>query len=324
VPESFTKVSSYAWAERPGEEQARDFPPLSPVDLARVTYDVPHERAWGFGISLYLWTKSIAAGFILVASIMGLLHFAYAPQLFGVIAPAAALTFTLVTSVVLIGDLGRPGRFLLLLFHPNWKSWLVWGADILLVFSLVSFLWLAAGLLGLRRALELLLWPGLILSSLAAGYTAFLLAQARARDLWSSRLLFPHLLVQSFLAGSATLVLCAIHYGSGTVLSGFLSRCCLASLCAHGAFILAKTAIPGGNRRASEASRYIIQGPLALSFWLGAVFMGIIVPVFLLVLEITGVISGAGLPLAAAAMALAGLLVYEHAYIRAGQALPLS
>jgi formate-dependent nitrite reductase membrane component NrfD len=37
-------------------------------------------------------------------------------------------------------------------------------------------------------------------------YTAFLFAQAKARDLWQNPLLPPHLAVQSVLAGAAALV----------------------------------------------------------------------------------------------------------------------
>jgi Fe-S-cluster-containing dehydrogenase component/formate-dependent nitrite reductase membrane component NrfD len=324
VPESFKKGPGYAWAERPRDEAEREFSPEPGLELALVTYDAPHKLPWGLGISLYLWAKSIAAGIILVASVLGLFHIAHAPQLLGIVAPAVALAFVALTIIVLIADLGRPGRFLLLLFHPNWSSWLVWGADILLGFSLIAFLWLAAGLLGLRRILELMLWPGLITSAMTAIYSAFLLAQARARDLWRSPLLVPHLLAQAFLAGSAGLVICANHYGSGAVLSGFLSRCLMSALCAHGVLIIGDIWIKGRNRRAAEAKRYLIQGPLALGFWAGAIFAGVAAPLLLLVLGITGVLSNPVIPMIAAAGSLAGLLVYEHLYIRAGQALPLS
>jgi len=41
---------------------------------------------------------------------------------------------------------------------------------------------------------------GIPLSIMAAVYTAYLFAQARARDLWQSPLLAPHLLVQAIIA----------------------------------------------------------------------------------------------------------------------------
>ncbi len=324
VPDAAAKASTYAWAQRLPGEAATDFPILTEADLARVTYDVPHEKPWGVSISFYLWTKSLAAGPILVASLMGLLRFARAPLLFGVFAPTLALALTLITIFLLIADLRRPARFLKIVFHPNWSSWMVWGADILMAFFTVALLWLGAGFLGLERISASLLWPGLVSGSLAAGYTAFLMAQARARDLWQSFLLFPHLLVQAFLAGSAALLLGAIYLDSGTLLRGFLLRCLLGGLCAHATIILAETALPRRSRNIESAVKFMLQGPLARRFWLGAALAGVVVPINLLAVHIAGRLPGTTLPWIAAVSALAGLLAYEDCYVRAGQALPLS
>ncbi len=324
VPGSAVKAPTYAWAQRLPGEAAADFPTLTETELARVTYDVPHEKPWGLSISSYLWTKSVATGPILVASLLGLLRYVRAPLLFGVFAPSLALALTLVTLVLLIADLRRPARFLKIVFHPNWGSWMVWGADILMAFFTVALLWLGAGFLGLQRISISLLWPGLVSASLAAGYTAFLMAQARGRDLWQSFLLFPHLLIQSFLGGSAALLLGALYFDSGSVLSGFLLRCLLGGLCAHAAIILAEITIPRRSRNIESVMKFMLQGPLAHKFWLGAALAGVVVPINLVAIHIAGSLPGAMLPLLAAASALAGLLVYEDCYVRAGQALPLT
>ncbi len=47
---------------------------------------------------------------------------------------------------------------------------------------------------------------GLPLGVMTAVYTAYLFAQAKARDLWQNPLLPPHLFVQALLAGSAALL----------------------------------------------------------------------------------------------------------------------
>ena len=47
---------------------------------------------------------------------------------------------------------------------------------------------------------------GLPLAAAAAVYTAYLFAQAKARDLWQSPLLPPHLAVQAALAGAAAML----------------------------------------------------------------------------------------------------------------------
>jgi hypothetical protein len=324
TPGAAPKSDTYLWAERPAAQVANDFPILGGPETARTVYDVSHETPWGGLISLYLWTKSMAAGPIMVSALLLLMGFARAPVLFGIVAPALALFFCFLTTVLLILDLDRPERFLKVLVHPNWRSWLVWGAYVLMLYSGGAAGWLASALTNSGMSLAILLWPTLLLSALTAGYSAFLLAQAKARDLWQSRLLFPHLVVQSFMAGSAMLAVASLFFGFGRGLTDLLLRCLLGGLCVHGILVLSEMAMPHGNQDAAGAVRYMVQGPLSRRVWFGAVFGGIAVPIYLLVYYLGNASAGGLLPLAAAAMSLFGLLAFEDCFIRAGQALPLS
>jgi Fe-S-cluster-containing dehydrogenase component/formate-dependent nitrite reductase membrane component NrfD len=324
TPGAAPKSASYMCAERPPEEVDADFRILSDTDRAQTTYDVAHEKAWGFLIPLYLWTKSLAAGPILVAALLMLMGYARAPVLFGRVAPLMALVLTFITTLLLIGDLERPERFLKVLFHPNLRSWLVWGAYILILFSGIGMLWLFAGFVGSGPLLGLLLWPALILAAMTAGYSAFLLAQAKARDLWQSRLLFPHLIVQAFLAGSAALALASFYFESGRFLTDLLLRCLLVGLCVHGVLLLSEIALPHGNQDAAGAVQYMLQGPLARLFWFAAVFSGVAIPIHLLAFYFADPSSGFAFPMLASALSLIGLLAFEDCFIRAGQAMPLT
>ncbi len=303
---------------------AADFNAATMAATVWTTCDVPHREPWGLPVSLSFWLKSMAAGPIIVASLLMLLGYARAPLLFGRIAPLAALAFTSLTAVLLIADLGQPGRFLKILSRPNPRSWLVWGTQILIAYSVIAFLWLAGGLLLPQRILALLLLPGLILSVLAAGHSALVLAQARARDLWQSRLLFPHLVAQAFLAGSAVLTLGAIHGASGRLLTELLLRCTLGGVVLHGILVLIEVALPHGNQDAAAAVRCLIQGRLAGRFWLAAIFGGIALPIYVLAFCFAHPGLGMMLPALACAAVLLGLLIYQDCYLRAGQALPLN
>jgi Ni/Fe-hydrogenase subunit HybB-like protein len=324
TPGAAPKSATYLWSERPREEVESDLHLVPEEAGARTVYDVAHAKPWGTFVSLYLWTKSMAAGPVLMASLLMLLGLARAPLLFGLVAPLLAIVFTAVTTLLLVGDLERPERFFKILTHPNWRSWLVWGGWILIFFSGVSLLWLAAAWTRLGILLGALLWPGLLLAAMTAGYSAFLLAQARARDLWQSRLLFPHLLVQAALAGSALLVLASTWLDSGEQLRALLVRCLLVALCIHGLFLLAEIALPHGTRDASGAVAVLIRGPLSLLFWSGAIFVGVALPIHLLAYAVAHPLGGGVPPALASSLALAGLLAFEDCYIRAGQALPLS
>jgi hypothetical protein len=68
------------------------------------------------------------------------------------------------------------------------------------------------------------------------------------------------------------------------------------------------------------AGALLLTGPLRNSFWLFAVGLGVVVPMGLILWPI-----GSLIPIVAAALlALFGLWMYEHLWIKAGQALPLS
>jgi formate-dependent nitrite reductase membrane component NrfD len=68
----------------------------------------------------------------------------------------------------------------------------------------------------------------------------------------------------------------------------------------------------------------MVRGPLARMFWFGAAFMGIVVPIHLLSFYFSNPGLGYLFPMTASTLSLAGLLLFEDCYIRAGQAVPLS
>jgi Fe-S-cluster-containing dehydrogenase component/formate-dependent nitrite reductase membrane component NrfD len=276
--------------------------------LGRTVYDVPHDPApWGWRVSAYLWTKSIAAGAALLAG-LGTLAGAGAP---GFALPVVALVFLLATTVLLVADLKRPDRFHYILLRGNPRSWLVWGAWILLAFGAVLGAWLLSLWTGGGTALPLLAVPLVALALAAAGYSAFLFAQAEGRDAWQSPLLLPHLLVAALAAGAAVAVLVR---GPSPGLRGLL----LGSLGAHLLLVLAERLTPHPNMDAAAAARLVSDGPWRGRFWGGVVVAGTLAPTLLL---LTGWAAGGVL---AALLALLGLYLYEDCWVKAGQAVPLS
>ena len=126
--------------------------------------------------------------------------------------------FSASPALLLIWDLEHPGRFCMIFTRPQWRSWLVRGGFIIGGYGLVLGLHFLASLLGRpERAHRWLAWPGLPLAAMTAIYTAYLFAQAKARDLWQSPLLPPHLLVQTLLAGGAALLPAALVWEPAAV-----------------------------------------------------------------------------------------------------------
>src|SRR5438552_3739294 len=175
---------------------------------ALLSYDVAHSIPWDWRVSLYTWTKGITSGVYLVAALLVLSGFLRSNSALWLwVTPIVSGAFLAITGLLLIWDLEHPARFYMIFTRPQWRSWLVKGAFIIAGYSLVLALHFIGSLLGSRSLQSWLMIPGIPLSIMTAVYTAYLFAQAKARDLWQNPLLPPHLLAQAILLGSAVLLI---------------------------------------------------------------------------------------------------------------------
>ncbi|MFW6075250.1 MAG: NrfD/PsrC family molybdoenzyme membrane anchor subunit [Chloroflexota bacterium] len=297
-------------------------PALMKPGAPRVAYDVHHPMPWGWKVSTYLWTKSIAAGAIGIASMLLLFGWGSDRNLLEIAAPLLGAIFIAITAVLLTADLKRPERFWYLLVRPNKTSWLALGGYVLAGFGALAGIWFLAGVFGLERGWELLAILGVPLGAAAAGYTAFLFGQAEGRDFWQSPLLLPHLLVQGVVAGAAALLLTGVALDISVGLPDVLAWTMIAGISANLVVIFAELFSPHPNTHVARAASAMSVGRYARLFWGGAILIGCIIPLTLLAIFLVG----NSLPAieAAALLSLLGLLAYEHAWVKSGQIVPLS
>jgi Fe-S-cluster-containing dehydrogenase component/formate-dependent nitrite reductase membrane component NrfD len=283
-----------------------------------LSYDVNHKRPWDYRVSLYTWTKSIGAGAMLFTALGVLLGWLpLESALAQWVAPLVATLFLAATGALLIWDLTHPWRFFYIFLRPQWRSWLVKGAFIIAAYGAILALWLAGSVFGLRELQGVLLWLTLPAALMTAVYTAFLFAQAKARDLWQNPLLPFHMGLQALLAGAAVMGIAAAFAGEAIFLAAALWTLAI-SASLHVLVVWGEIALPTVTAHAKVAERHMTRGIFKGYFW-GGILGGGVLPVLLIVLFPNPV----GLVLAALA-ALAGLLAYEHAYVQAGQAVPLA
>jgi Fe-S-cluster-containing dehydrogenase component/formate-dependent nitrite reductase membrane component NrfD len=323
-PTMIEPQSSHLWAEKAEREDlpvaADDRSHRKTAGTAREVYDVSHPRVWGRKIASYLWTKSIAAGVLMVAGFLLQSRFEAEGWLLNVVSPALAVVFLGATSLLLVIDLKRPERFYYLLTKPNLKSWLVLGGYILIVYGAVAFVWLSIGLAGSAPPKSLVLLA-VALAAGAAGYSAFLFAQAKGRDLWQSPLFLWHLLVQAVVAGAATLLLAGLATGVSRNVLDALGGVLFVALLLSLAMTLGEAYQKHVSEDVRRATDVLKKGGLKKSFWGGAIGLGTVLPVALL--GVPAEASGMAYALASIA-ALAGLWIFEDLWIKAGQAVPLS
>jgi len=299
---------------------------------ARTTYDVAHARPWGWKVSGYLWTKSIAAGAFLAAALVPWLGLP-GGRAFTLGLPLAGLLFLGLTTALLVGDLKRPERFLSILWRPNWSSWLARGAFVLVAFGGLGTAWLlaawAAPASGWMSGLR---WPLVAAAIAGAGYSGYLFAQAKGRDFWQSPLLPLHFVVQAAVAGLAvvSIILVAVDardtpLGDGGG-AGLVAVLLVASLALHLAIVLfGEVGVTHATRDAQRAARTLRRGALR-GWFLAAMAAGAAAAILALASVPAGTDAGVQ-PVALASgalVALAALWIWEHAWLRAGQCVPLS
>jgi ferredoxin/formate-dependent nitrite reductase membrane component NrfD len=298
---------------------------------ALLSYDVAHSIPWDWRVSLYTWTKGIASGVYLVAALL---------VLFGLIQPESYLwlwytpvfggAFLGVTGLLLLWDLEHPSRFYMIFTRPQWQSWLVKGAFIITGYSLVLALHFAASLAGSTSIQRWLMIAGVPLSIMTAIYTAYLFAQAKARDLWQSPLLPPHLLVQAMTLGAIPL----LPFANFPWVDSARSRSIIpepvpllwivaAGTIIHLLMVWGEISLTHGSAHARLATWEMTRGRYSDFFRFSIIFSiaGLAVLAFGLTLQMGPLLVAYGVALL---LLLIGMMLYEHAYVQAGQSVPLA
>jgi formate-dependent nitrite reductase membrane component NrfD/ferredoxin len=297
--------------------------------MVQVTYNAQHKIPWHWPVPAYLVTKGIGAGlFILLSLGTGLNWFGLdSPTL--VAAGFLSLLFIGITTGLLVFDLEQPLRFFSILIRPQWRSWLTRGAFILIGFTIVAGVWWL-----LEMGAYLNVWPdslaetvrpialalGLPLAVGVAVYTAYLFSQAEGRDLWQSALLPVHLLIQAIMAGSAALLLIGLILPDAPAETVRVATNVLVISLIIDLFVIlvGEFSIPHASEVAARAAHDISHGQYRNYFWWGSIGLGHIVPLALAFIA-TSITDSPILGAIASLCAVAGLYLYEYAFVMAPQ-----
>ena len=288
-----------------------------------LSYDVPHHAPWGWRVSAYTWTKGIAAGSLAVAVVLGFLgRLSFSGPIVRFVAPCLALVFLGITGVLLIWDLKHPMRFYLIFTRHHWRSWLVRGSFIIGFYGAATSAFLLVGILaatgaipaGAGDTIEQVVGAFALAGALGtACYTAFLFAQAKARDLWQNPLLPPHLAVQATLVGATVLLpFAAGGLGSAAPAATVALEAVVATAAGlHLLLVAGEVTLTDPTAHAHLAAHEMTWGRYARFFWPGVVGVAVAV-------------AAPWIGVVAVPFALLGLLSHEHSLVQAGQSVPLA
>ena len=245
--------------------------------MTQVVYNAQHKVPWHWQVPAYLVTKGIASGLFMIfamAALLGAVTF-HVPTMLAV--GLTAVIFLMATTVLLVADLERPERFLRILLRPQWNSWLVRGAYILIGFSALTGFWWAVEMAealawiqtGFADAIRpTVFWLGLPLAFGTAVYTAFLFGQAEGRDLWQSPLLPVHLFVQAVMAGAAIVPLLGLVVTFDTAFVLLSVNVFAVSLVVDLIVtLMGEFGMPHASEAAAAAAGLITHGKYSKKFW---------------------------------------------------------
>ncbi len=292
-------------------------------------YPVLH--LWHWEISLYLFLGGLAGGILFFAAyfyISGKEKEMPATVKWATFIAPLALAIGLSS---LLYDLHHKLYFWQLFTTVRFTSPMSWGAWTLLIIFPLSLIWVASFMKdmfpGWRWKWEILdrfealvikfrvpfAWVLLFLSIILAVYTGILLSAFNARPLWNVSILGPLFLVSGFSTGLATAMWLSKNEHERKVLSRIDIFFILTEL-----FLIIHLfmGFMAGTSVKLEAFHLFMGGPFTIPFWIFVVLLGLVFPVTLEILELSGYHVPRWIP---PLLILFGGLMFRFVMVDAGQ-----
>ena len=289
---------------------------------AVVTLDVALPGiVWPWLVTVNMWAKSIGTGVIFMLFLLLRMHPESGNKL-KLHTAAAAFIFINIFLLFTLADLHQPFRMWHIFIYPNFTSAIAVGS------------FMASAFLGLLTLLVFLAWKKndalfdkvflwtTILAIPVTLYTAALMSQCTARELWQMPAESAQMILAALVAGSAFMILLGgdkLTYDAKKMLGTVLG------LSALMAFIIYMSEYVFGPMKAEEIAftlEYIKgDGPYTVMFWLGQ-WMTYLLPMGLIILSRSS--KSESILKLAAIFALVGLFMVKHVWLIIPQLLPMS
>ncbi len=276
---------------------------------------------WPWKVTMNMWAKSIGTGIIFMLFYLlkrypkesGNLRFS---------STVVALVFIHMFLLFTLADLHQPLRMWHIFFYPHWTSAITVGAWMATLFVVMLFGMAYFSFVKKDNAKfdKLMFWT-VILGIPVTLYTAALMSEATARELWQMPTESAQMMLAALLAGSASMILLGkkLSYEAKSSLGVILG------LSALTAFILYQSELIFGPMKSEEVIAVLAyvkgNGEYATMFWIGQ-FVAYVLPMLLVALSRSG--RSESILKLAAILALVGLWVVKHVWLIIPQLLPMS
>jgi len=297
--------------------------------------NIPHIdpvlEVWHFPISLYLFLGGMAAGIIFFASLFTIMRKEKEVPTAVKGAMIVAVVAISIGLVALVYDLTHLLYVWQLYMTIRIESPMSWGAWVLLIVSILSFLWVfsystemfpkwdwkfeflkkfQAYLIENRRTMAMILLP---LSVILGIYTGILLSAFNARPLWNNAILGPLFLTSGLSTGAAAIILFSKNHFEKTLFTKIDLALIILEL---GLIIHMFMGMYAGSAVQLEALDILMGGEFTVMFFVFVVILGLIFPAMLEGVELMGFKVPSIVP---ALLILMGGLIFRMVMIEAGQ-----
>ncbi len=291
----------------------------------------PVLQVWHFPISLYLFLGGMAAGIIFFASLFTIMR---KEKDFPTTVKGAMIVAVIAISIGLIAlmyDLTHMLYAWQLYTTIRLESPMSWGAWVLLIVSILSFLWVfsysteifpkwdwkfdflkkfQAYLIKNRRTIAMILLP---LSVILGIYTGILLSAFNARPLWNNPILGPLFLTSGLSTGAAAIILLSKSHFEKHLMTKIDLALIILEL---GLIIHLLMGMAAGSAVQIEAMQVLVNGEFTVMFFVFVVILGLIFPATLEGAELMGFKVPSVVP---ALLILMGGLIFRMVMVEAGQ-----
>ncbi len=292
---------------------------------------------WGQYILFFMFFIGLSAGGLIVASSGRL----FGATMFKPIVRVAVLEATiavLLAGVFILPDLGRPERVINILLYGNLTSPMVWDITIVVVYTLLSalYVWLYTRADLARRGSRLALgtgvterelarderlksalaWVALPAAILLHSITAWIFGLQISRGFWYSAIMAPMFIASALVSGLALVILLSLavrrvrRVDFGDDLVAFLGGLLGVFIAVEAFFVLAEfltAGYPGAPEESGPIARLLV-GPYAPLFWI-EVGVGLLVPFLIVTIRRTR--ERPGWVALASAIAIGGIFVHR-------------